>query len=293
MYYDIEKIKEDATPIGILKYLSKPCVKSGNSLFIECPTHKKVLGKVDQHISNCVINVDDFDKAFYCHGCNTSGSGFDMIAGYLDLDLQNDFSEILRIAGESCGGSEYYVVENSQQTKKTKNKNLEDFRLTSEELALLGLKDNIFSTKYISSFDESLLSDDYQLTKDTNLNVYNDNALHKISYLESTASRQSLNSLPKTIYLYIIKDTILKKMDLYKRLVMDDKLAGNELFAELTLIQKQSISEGLKNVFRQKYLKVKSCFLKVASPEEILPINDSWLYDFDIIDEELKPDSLF
>ena len=191
--------------------------------------------------------------------------------------MKKDFPEILRIAAESCGGAEYFLL-NSFSQNKAKEK-LEDFRISAEELRELGLKSSVYSTEYVAAYDESQLTDYYQLTKNINMDVLNDNKLQKISYLETKSTQHFLNKLEKEVYLSLIEQKAIEKMNLYKNLCTDQNLYKDELFSELSFDQRQFLSEGLKNTFRQKYIKVKNIYFKVASHKEHEKIDDSWLYD--------------
>lgn len=277
--YDIDLIAEEASPLGIVKYLSIPYKESGKIIFIECPVHERETGSRDRHINNCVLGKT-FKKAFYCHSCHGFGSGFDLIAGYLNLDIKKDFIQILKIAAESCGGEEPFIISNSEYSKrKIKKETQEEFGIFADELKELGLESNLFSNIYIASYDESQLSDTYGLIRDTNFDVYTENQLNKVSYLEIQTQGRLFSSLPRNIYFDIIKSKAKEKMELYKKLVTDRRLFEHPLMSSVNPDQRESLAEDLKNEFRLRYIAIENIYCKIASKDEISQIDDNWLYD--------------
>ncbi|WP_455649252.1 hypothetical protein [Enterocloster citroniae] len=277
--YDIDLIVEEASPIGIVKYLNIPYKESGKTIFIECPVHERETGSRDRHINNCVLGKT-FRKAFYCHSCHGSGNGFELIAGYLHLDIKKDFVQILKIAAESCGGEELFIISNSEYSQRKKKKEaLEEFGIFVDELSELGLESNLFTQIYIASYDESQLSDTYGLKRDTNFDVYTPNQLNKVSYLDVQTQGRLFSSLPRDIYFDIIKSKAKEKMELYKKMVTDRNLFENPLISSVNPEQRESLAEELKNEFRLRYISIENIYCKVASEDEISELNDNWLYD--------------
>lgn len=277
--YDIDLIVEEASPIGIVKYLGIPTKESGKTIFIECPVHERETGSRDRHINNCVLGKT-FKNAFYCHSCHGFGNGFDLISGFLNLDIKKDFIQILKIAAESCGGEELFVISDSEYSKRKRKKGTqEEFGIFVDELKELGLEPNLFSNIYLASYDESQLSDIYGLKRDTNFDVYTENQLNKVSYLEIQTQGKLFSSLPRNIYFDIVKSKAKEKMEFYKRLVTDRKLFEHPLMSYVNPDQRESLAEELKNEFRLRYISVENIYCKVASKDEISQINDNWLYD--------------
>ncbi|WP_097005290.1 hypothetical protein [Lacrimispora amygdalina] len=292
--YDIDKIIDEASPLSIAKYLGIPMKKSGNTIFIKCPVHERETGSIDRHINNCVLRKT-FKKAFFCHSCHGSGSGFDLIAGYLNLDIKKDFVQILKIAAESCGGEEFFIISDSKYNLiKSKKENQEIFGVLAEDLKKLGLLSNIFSKNYKASYDESQLSDFYDVIKESNFDVYNENQLPKVTALEIETSNKLFSSLNREVYYDIIKEKAKEKMELYRALSVNQSLYKNQLLSIIDVNQRQSLTEELKNEFRKRYLRIENIYCKVASKEEIKSIDNSWLYDIHIEElENKKPGSLF
>lgn len=277
--YDIDLIVEEASPIGIVKYLGIPTKESGKTIFIECPVHERETGSRDRHINNCVLGKN-FKKAFYCHSCHGHGNGFDLISGYLNLDIEKDFIQILKIAAESCGGEELFIISDLEYSKRKRKKEAQDeFGIFVEELKELGLEPNLFLNIYLASYDESQLSDTYGLKRNVNFDIYTENQLNKVSYLETQTQGSLFSSLPRNVYFDIIKNKAKQKMELYKRLVTDRKLPEHPLMSSVNPDQRKSLAEELKNEFRLRYISIENIYCKVASKDEISQINDNWLYD--------------
>lgn len=277
--YDIDMIVEEASPIGIVKYLGIPYKESGKNIFIECPVHERETGSRDRHINNCVLGKT-FNRAFFCHSCHGYGNGFDLIAGYLNLDIKEDFIQILKIAAESCGGEELFIISNTEYSKRKNQKNEQNnFGIFADELKELGLESSLYSNIYIACYDESQISDTYGLKRDTNFDIYTENQLNKVSYLEFQTQGRLFSALPREIYYNIIKCKAKEKMMLYKTLATDRDLFKNPLMSNVSNNQRESLAEDLKNEFRLRYISIENIYCKVASEDEISQIDDHWLYD--------------
>ena len=278
-----------------MKYLGIPSKESGKTTFIECPVHEQRTGSRDRHINNCVLGKSvNGKKAFYCHSCHGSGNGFDLIAGYLNLDIKKDFVQILKIAAESCGGEEAFIISDKEYAeKKQKKESQEIFGVLADELQELGLQTNLFTNSYIASYDESQITDDYDMKKDINFDIFNEHQLNKVSYLECNSQNRLFSSLNKSVYYDMIKEKAIEKMNLYKDLSTDQDLCKNKAFSSIAISQRQYMAEELKNEFRQKYIRIEDIYRKVATSDEILQIDNSWLYEVHLEESKKKPGSLF
>lgn len=155
--YGITKIMEEASPFGIVNYLGIPYRRSGKTTFIACPDHERVLGRPDRHINNCVL-MDSFKKAYYCNSCHSSGNGFRLIAGYMNLDIKKDFYKILKMAADSCGWEPAFILNDVNCSTRKPEPEFHPFGLVSDDLKELGLLSGIFSNVYIASYDASQIS---------------------------------------------------------------------------------------------------------------------------------------
>lgn len=290
--YDIDKIAEEASPFSIVRYLGIPYKESGKTIFIECPNHEQKTGSRDRHINNCALGKT-FKKAYFCHSCHACGNGFELIAGYLCLNIKKDFVQILKIAAEACGGEDLFIISTTEYSKKKKKQDDNLFGALPDELKDLGIQANIFSNIYIASYDESQISDTYGVKKDTNFDVDTENMLNKVSYLEVKTQNRLFSSLNRETYYDIIKAKSKEKMAVYKKMAMDYELSMHHLFSSIDANDRKRLSEELKNEFRLRYIRIENIYRKAASEKEFSKIDDNWLYTIHMEEEEKKPGSLF
>lgn len=281
VFYDIQKIEDEATPLGIAQYIGIKMKKSGKSIFIQCPVHERILNKADQHISNCCLG-NSFKNAFYCFGCGGKGNGFDLIAAYLHLDIKKDFSKILHIAAESCGGVQFYTLTDTNYKGKRNNKgNIEkhDIILSTEDFKLLGLSSCVYPVSYEACFDESQIKDIYDLQKNVNVTAPDSNFLNPISYLSLRLnSSYRFNSLPDIIYNEIIKNTAKEKMDHYKNIMVSGAI--DQFLLNIDEQKKKYIKDELENYIRQQYVLLEEIYNNFATDIEKSMLNDDWLFKY-------------
>ena len=289
MFYDIERIQQDAIPIGVAKYLKMKMCHSGKNIFIPCPDHVRRLGRHNRDISCCTLG-NSFQNAYYCFGCGGKGNIFEMIAGYCDLDIKNDFYQILTMAAESCGGCENYQIKNPKDYKsKKKNKYYQssETMLTAEQLSAIGLKQSAFGKIIVECYDDSQISDNFCFTKDVCFLDNHPLRIQDTSYLDMDTAIFSLSALSDKcpdLYRKMIHDHSKIAMEKYKRLATMDY---SELHLDLVT------EDELRNCYKQKYIMCNEVFKEYAGNEEYNDIDISWLYGYDDIQTEKEPGMMF
>lgn len=279
-FYDIQKIEDEATPLGIAQYLGIKMKKSGKSIFIQCPVHETILNKADRHISNCCLG-NSFKNAFYCFGCGGKGNGFDLIAAYLNLNIKKDFSKILHIAAESCGGVQFYTLTDTDYKEDRKNREnsiKHNVVLSTDDFKLSGLSSCVYPVSYEACFDESQITDIYDLQKNINVKAPDSNFLNPVSYLSLRNSSYRFNSLPDIIYSEIIKNTAKEKMEHYKNIMVSGAI--DKYLPNIDEQKKNYIKDELGNYIRQQYVLLEEIYNKFATDAEKSMLNDDWLFEY-------------
>lgn len=289
MFYDIERIQQDAIPIGVAKYLKMKMNRSGKNIFIPCPDHVKRLGRHNKDISCCTLG-NSFKHAYYCFGCGGQGNIFDMIAGYCDLDMKKDFAQILMIAAESCGGCENYQIKKPKNYKNDKNNKYfisDETMLSAEQLSAIGLRQSVFGKSIVECYDESQIQDGFCFTKDVYYADSNPLHIQETSYLDVNTVPFSLSSLSvqcPELYRKMIYEHAKCSMDKYQKLAtMEYTGLGLDIITE----------DELRNCYKQKYLICNEVFKEYASVEEYNNIDISWLYGYNDIETEKEPGMMF
>lgn len=125
MRFDLDRLLECADPQEIADAIGLETKRKGRYVFCECPSHRKVLGKPDNEIGNCVLT----DHGYHCFACNTSGTVYQMVMDYCNCS----FAKAVKIvASNTCG---CFSIDDTVGEKATKK-----MPFSAEDLELIGLK---------------------------------------------------------------------------------------------------------------------------------------------------------
>ena len=95
--YDIDKLIEASNSLDVAEAIGLPIKRSGRNIFCECPSHRKVLGKDDNNISNCVLTP----HGYTCFSCGAKGTVLQMVMDYCNVP----FPKALDIVAGVTGGN--------------------------------------------------------------------------------------------------------------------------------------------------------------------------------------------
>ena len=98
--FDIIDMENIADAIGL------PTKKKGKHLYCECPSHRKVLGRDDNNISNCILT----DYGYKCFACGTKGDIFQMVMDYCDVPFSRAAQIVYGITGKAPRNSDDSVA---------------------------------------------------------------------------------------------------------------------------------------------------------------------------------------
>lgn len=292
--YNIEKIREELKPISIVTYFKIPYKRSGKNIFILCPEHEERTGFPDQHIGNCVIG-DNFKNAYYCFGCGAKGDAFRMIAMIEHLDLKKEFSKVLDIAADICGGTELFTepysrIKQTALIQHTKNNNC---CLSKEQLELIGLLPKRYPQLYCECFTGEYITEKDKYVKNLDMARSDEFGLPLTTYLSTCPFHYSLNILASEdydLYVSIVKTKSEETMAKYKFLAQKDWLDFSRNLYDFGK-EKNSLSsfcEKLKLFYKTKYLEAETIWKQFASLEEQNAIDNSWIFEYDFKTEK-KP----
>lgn len=120
--YDLDSILIAVTPEIVAEHIGLETKRKGRNLFCECPSHRKIVGKPDGEISNCVL----YEDGYKCFACGASGNVFDMVKDYCDVPFVEAVKRVAAIAG---------ISENTDKTSERAKKP----PFTANELELIGI----------------------------------------------------------------------------------------------------------------------------------------------------------
>lgn len=162
MYYDIEKITENANAYDVAVAIGMDVISKGGRNYIYCPGHIDRLGKMDNTPKNAILT----NKGYHCFACGVTVNLFQMVQEYYKnyLGTELTFSEILEIVADTCGGREMYTL-SKKDYSHSKKEFVETFILSKEELSLIGIFPQIKNKNYLYSvpkYSEDLIQKQYQ-----------------------------------------------------------------------------------------------------------------------------------
>lgn len=265
--YDIDLIKENLTPIQIIRYYGLNYEERGKNTFILCPTHEKILGSQDMHMSNCIIGKD-FKSGFHCFACGGRGNSFDLISHINNFNSNSDFKKILDEAYKILKDDDINVeiINKSEIALKIEEKNkirekLKDkIKLSDFQLQTLGFCLTSVS-EYRECFSENI---DDKLIKEVDLNNFDINNLNKVYFSDINFSNVYINKLlinNYEVYIEIIKrrckflinkyeekiNKVKKELEVIKNEKIQLNLKKNLIKLETELIDIQNINNLIKN----------------------------------------------
>lgn len=129
----INDLYKAVTPLSVCEEFDIETRQKSNRYWIRCPAHKRVLGKEDRNISNCVLTK----RGFHCWACGTTGDIFDMVGYYLDMPMEN-FADKLKVAELIA---ERMAPEYLGDNEPSKRDELPQLPFNKSDLAKIGLRD--------------------------------------------------------------------------------------------------------------------------------------------------------
>ena len=148
MYYDIQAIANNCDTEVVANAIGMEVSKGK----IRCPGHLDRLGKYDNRIGNAVLTKN----GYHCFACGCSVSVFNMVMEHYKnyLGTEISFYDAVQIVAETCGGKEFYQMDDEKiQEKDKKKKEITSFILSQEELKCIGIVTNIDAKEVKNSND--------------------------------------------------------------------------------------------------------------------------------------------
>ena len=132
---DINELTQTADPQLVAEEYGIPMSVKANRVYIECPSHFRVLGKRDGHINNCVLT----EHGYHCFSCGTTGNVLKMIADYEGYDY-NTFKDKLAVAQELAQRLyPEFLTDYDPKSAPIKTQKIYPFGLKDSDLMYLGL----------------------------------------------------------------------------------------------------------------------------------------------------------
>ena len=119
--YDLKLLLQQANPQHVATMIGLRTKKKGRNVYCECPSHRKILGREDANISNCVLTP----HGYCCFACGAKGNVFQMVIDYCDVP----FPEAIKIVAELTGG--YFEMQMDSSVKRQP--------FNAEDLAVIGI----------------------------------------------------------------------------------------------------------------------------------------------------------
>lgn len=120
--YDLDLLIEAADPLEIAEAIGMETKRNGKNVYCCCPSHKRVLGREDNNIGNCVLTP----HGYHCFACGTSGDVFQMVQDFLGCPFPEAVKKVAIITGGSFKSFE-------------DGKKREELPFNAEDLELIGL----------------------------------------------------------------------------------------------------------------------------------------------------------
>ena len=138
-YVDYQALLEEVNVIDTAEHLGLGIKSRYSRYSIECPFHKKILGKYDYHIGNCVVSDDK--KKCHCFSCGGSGNSIDIVKAYLDIG----FYEATIYLAQTFAP---YLLENAEYIKPACNISKKQLQALGFDLSPIQVPKNASDTKY-------------------------------------------------------------------------------------------------------------------------------------------------
>lgn len=120
--YNVELLVEMADSEDVADAIGLPTKRKGKHVYCECPSHRKVLGREDGNISNCILT----DRGYKCFSCGASGDVLQMVMDYCNVP----FTKALEVVASVTGGN-FKISSSGSAVKK--------HPFSAEDLALIGM----------------------------------------------------------------------------------------------------------------------------------------------------------
>lgn len=121
--FDLDYLNESADSREIAEAIGMETRRKGKYVFCECPSHKKILGREDHNLGNCILT----NHGYHCFACGANGSVFDMV-----MDFKNcSFFEAVKIVAGLTGG-DFTINDEKKEVKRQP--------FSQDDLELIGLQ---------------------------------------------------------------------------------------------------------------------------------------------------------
>lgn len=256
MWFNDEKILQDADILDMCNRLGIKAVRRGANTFIRCPEHKSRTGKEDTALDKCYIKKG----RYYCFSCGASGNVIHLVQNTFGYHPQ----EARKIICELLGGVDMYLDKG--------HSNAEEFPYNKRELEALGLNMVAYGDipKFLTeSKDELEISGKYEYHERSQTDVFV-NLYGKVSAKENPEFGDRFLG-----HLYVGCDRVSENL---RTLYMEDK----DTFK--WLIKNKAVEMS------QKYREMLSCNIagKILPQEEAYYVNSIYKNYLGICERILK-----
>lgn len=117
---DVEKLVEASDSLDVAESIGLPIKRAGKNIYCECPSHRKILGREDSNISNCVLTP----HGYHCFACGASGNVIQMVMDYCNVTFPQALERVSKITGGN-----FYVSKGVEDTVKKQPFSAEDLEL--------------------------------------------------------------------------------------------------------------------------------------------------------------------
>ena len=119
--YNIDLLIETADPQIVAEAIGLRVERKGKNVFCQCPSHRKMLGRDDSKVSNCVLTP----RGYHCFACGAKGNVVHMVMDHYNVP----FVKAVKTVASITGGN--FEINNEKTVKKQP--------FSAEDLALIGI----------------------------------------------------------------------------------------------------------------------------------------------------------
>lgn len=119
--YDLDLLLEHADSEAVAEAIGLRTERRGKNIYCACPSHKRVLGREDTNVSNCVLTP----HGYCCFACGAKGTVYQMVMDYCNVSFKEAVSRVAKITGGDFRARDGVAVKKQP--------------LSPEDLALIGM----------------------------------------------------------------------------------------------------------------------------------------------------------
>lgn len=150
MRYDADLIKKDAEPLDVAIALGYrfgvDMQQNGQSIRLICPSHKRILGKADNHLGSCVLTKYG-TKCFACAGADPKTGGADDVFQMVMDVKECSFKTAVAFVAETLPNPEAYALPDEEDFSYEEMELLKQRKRENEMREFLGLDCGRFINK--------------------------------------------------------------------------------------------------------------------------------------------------